>query len=246
MKTYGFHGLHGRALPVACGVKSRRPDLDVWVATGDGDCFSIGAAHWIHALRYNMDITLLVFDNGIYGLTKKQTSPTTPMNIPTNTHPSGALLPPLNPLTVTLGVTNISFVAQIVDWNAPLRHEVIKKAHEHKGTSFVRIIQRCPVFSESYCKPLQDNPDHMLLLTHENGIPADSSVTRVFKQQREHDPADWVQAMAIARDTSMIPMGLLYHNPAAPVYEDLSARGLNKTNEEKIAAINAAFDAFAI
>ena len=69
MKTYGFHGLHGRALPVACGVKSRRPDLDVWVATGDGDCFSIGAAHWIHAMRYNMDITLLVFDNGIYGLT---------------------------------------------------------------------------------------------------------------------------------------------------------------------------------
>ena len=71
MGTYGFHGLHGRALPVACGVKSRRPDLDVWVATGDGDCFSIGGCHWIHALRYNMDITVLVLDNGIYGLTKK-------------------------------------------------------------------------------------------------------------------------------------------------------------------------------
>ena len=142
MNTYGFHGLHGRALPVACGIKSRRPDLDVWVATGDGDCFSIGGGHWIHAMRYNMDITLLVFDNGIYGLTKKQTSPTTPLDVPTNTHPSGALLPPLNPLTVTLGITNISFVAQIVDWNAPLRHEVIKKAHEHKGTSFVRIAAR--------------------------------------------------------------------------------------------------------
>ena len=100
-------------------------------------------------MRYNMDLTLLVFDNGIYGLTKKQTSPTTPLDVPTNTHPSGALLPPLNPLSVTLGVTNISFVAQIVDWNAPLRHEVIMKAHEHKGTSFVRIIQRCPVYVEA-------------------------------------------------------------------------------------------------
>jgi len=78
MHTYGFHGLHGRALPVACGVKSRRPDLDVWVATGDGDCCSIGAGHWIHAVRYNMDLVVLLFDNSIYGLTKKQTSPTTP------------------------------------------------------------------------------------------------------------------------------------------------------------------------
>jgi 2-oxoglutarate ferredoxin oxidoreductase subunit beta len=163
MNTYGFHGLHGRALPVACGVKSRRPDLDVWVATGDGDCFSIGCAHWIHAMRYNMDLTVLVFDNGIYGLTKKQTSPTTPMDIPTNTHPAGALLPPLNPLTVTLGITNISFVAQIVDWNAQLRHEVIRKAHEHKGTSFVRIIQRCPVYVEAIGKTLQDEPARLRL-----------------------------------------------------------------------------------
>ena len=113
MGTYGFHGLHGRALPIACGVKSRRPDLDVWVATGDGDCFSIGTAHWIHAMRYNMDMTLLVFDNGVYGLTKAQTSPTSPVGFKTNTHPFGAILPPLNPLTVTLGITNISFVAQV-------------------------------------------------------------------------------------------------------------------------------------
>ena len=78
MHAYGFHGLHGRALPVACGIKSRRPDLDVWVATGDGDCCSIGAGHWLHAARYNMDLVVMVFDNSVYGLTKKQTSPTTP------------------------------------------------------------------------------------------------------------------------------------------------------------------------
>jgi pyruvate/2-oxoacid:ferredoxin oxidoreductase beta subunit/ferredoxin len=141
--TYGFHGLHGRALPVACGVKSRRPDLDVWVATGDGDCFSIGTAHWIHALRYNMDMTLMVFDNAVYGLTKAQTSPTSPAGFKTNTHPFGAILEPVNPLTVTLGVTNVSFVAQVVDWNPPLLYQTLKAAYRHHGTGFVRIIQRC-------------------------------------------------------------------------------------------------------
>ena len=244
--TYGFHGLHGRALPVANGIKARRPDLDVWVGTGDGDCFSIGAGPWVHSMRYNMDMVILIFDNAIYGLTKKQTSPTTPTGISTNTHPRGAILPALNPLTVTLGITNVSFVAQVVDWNPPFLYETIKAAHQHRGTSFVRIIQRCPVFSENFCKPLQNDPDHMLLLTHENGIPTEDSVTRVFQRQREHDPADWVGAMEIARDTSKIPMGLIYHNPDAPVYEDLSAQGLNKTNEEKLAAINAALDAFSI
>ena len=173
MGTFGLHGLHGRALPLACGIKSRRPELDVWVSTGDGDCFSIGTAHWIHAIRYNMDMTLLVFDNGVYGLTKKQTSPTSPLGFKTNTHPGGAILPPLNPLTVTLGITNVSFVAQVVDWSPPLLYEVIKAAHRHKGTGFVRIIQRCPVYAEALSKSLQNDPDRILLLQHEKGIPID-------------------------------------------------------------------------
>jgi 2-oxoglutarate ferredoxin oxidoreductase subunit beta len=246
MNTYGFHGLHGRALPVACGVKSRRPDLDVWVATGDGDCFSIGAAHWVHAMRYNMDITLLVFDNGIYGLTKKQTSPTTPLDVPTNTHPSGALLPPLNPLTVTLGVTNISFVAQIVDWNAPLRHEVIKMAHEHKGTSFVRIIQRCPVYVEAIGKALQDEPARMQLLTHENGVQVDDAVKRLFPNHAEHDPSDLAAARMLAEDDAALPLGILYRNPDAPRYDLMSSVGLEMSVDEKLAGMNAALDHFAI
>ena len=101
LKTYGFHGLHGRALPVATGVKLHRPDLDVFVVMGDGDCCSIGAAHWIHAIRYNIDMVALLLDNNIYGLTKKQTSPTTPQGYKTNTQPFGSFLPPLNPLTTT-------------------------------------------------------------------------------------------------------------------------------------------------
>ena len=246
MKTYGFHGLHGRALPVACGIKSRRPDLDVWVATGDGDCFSIGAGHWIHALRYNMDITLLIFDNGIYGLTKKQTSPTTPQGFPTNPHVHGALLPPLNPLTVTLGVSNISFVAQTVDWNAPLLYEIIKAAHQHKGTSFVRIVQRCPVYVEQISKDIQDDPSRMLLLTHENGVQVDDAVVRMFENQREHDPSDIAAARAIAQDDSMIPLGILYHDPDALRYDEFTNVGLNMPMQERVEGLNAALDKFAI
>src|SRR5512144_1742900 len=106
LKTYGFHGIHGRALPIATGIRLTRPDLTVFVVMGDGDCTSIGAAHWVHALRYNLDLTVLLLDNGIYALTKQQTSPTTPQGFPSNTQPKGSWLPALNPLAVALGVTN--------------------------------------------------------------------------------------------------------------------------------------------
>ena len=142
MSTYGFHGLHGRAFPVACGVRSRRPDLHIFVVTGDGDCCAIGTAHWIHTIRYNMDLTILLLDNNIYGLTKNQTSPTTRIGERSNTHPKGSFLSPLNPISVTLGITNASFVAQTIDWNPPHLYNTIKAAHEHQGLSFVRVLQR--------------------------------------------------------------------------------------------------------
>ena len=100
MHTYGFHGLHGRAFPIAEGVKIRRPDLHVFVSTGDGDCCAIGTAHWIHALRYNMDLTVLMHDNQVYGLTKNQTSPTSPQGLTSNTAPYGSYLEALDPLSV--------------------------------------------------------------------------------------------------------------------------------------------------
>ncbi|MBK7474084.1 MAG: hypothetical protein IPI73_28920 [Betaproteobacteria bacterium] len=144
MKTYGFHGIHGRALPVAEGVKMARPDLTVFVNTGDGDCCSIGAAHWIHAIRYNMNMTVFLHDNQIYGLTKKQASPTSPIGTKSNTTPRGSYLEALNPLSVTLGVQNVSFVAQAVDWIPEVLFDIVKAAYHHKGLSFVRIVQRCP------------------------------------------------------------------------------------------------------
>lgn len=246
MGTFGFHGLHGRALPVACGIKSRRPELDVWVATGDGDCFSIGAGHWLYAIRYNMNMTVMVFDNAVYGLTKAQTSPTSPLGFHTNTHPGGAILAPHNPLTVTLGITNVSFVAQVPDWSPPLLYETLKAAHRHRGTGFVRIIQRCPVYAESWTKDLQNDPSRMLLLHHENGIPLDDSVKRQLPEHLEHDPRNRTRAWELAVDDTRIPVGLLYHDPHAPCYEDLSSQGNSMTPEQKLAGLNTALDRFTI
>jgi 2-oxoglutarate ferredoxin oxidoreductase subunit beta len=246
MGTYGFHGIHGRALPVACGIKSRRPDLDVWVATGDGDCYSIGAGHWLHAVRYNMNMTVLVFDNGIYGLTKKQTSPTTPLGFKSNTHPQGAILQQLNPLTATLGISNVSFVAQTIDWNPIHLYETIKAAHDHRGFSLVNIIQRCPVFSKEVSQHLQDDPSKLLLLTHENGISITDNALRLFPNQQIHDPSDMSKAYGYAFEMSPLPIGLLYQNAEVPCYEDFSSKGNDMGVEEKLAGFNAALDLVAI
>ena len=169
MRTYGFHGIHGRALPIAEGIKLARPDLHVFVNTGDGDCCSIGAAHWIHAIRYNMNLTVLLHDNHIYGLTKKQASPTSPVGTKSNTTPRGSYLDAMSPLTVTLGVQNVSFVAQAVDWIPESLFQIVTAAFRHHGLSFVRILQRCPEFVGNMFEPWVHDPQRMLMLTHENG-----------------------------------------------------------------------------
>jgi len=221
MNTYGFHGLHGRALPVAEGIKMRRPDLHVFVSTGDGDCCSIGAAHWIHAIRYNMDMTVLLHDNRIYGLTKKQVSPTSPLGLKSNTSPRGAYLEPLNPLSTTLGVANVSFVAQAVDWIPDLLHDIIARAYHHKGFSFVRVLQRCPEYLPDLFEPWLKDPDRTRLLVHENGIQVSPSLTKVYRNQERHDPLDLHRAREIASINDEIPVGVLYHNAAVPCYEDI-------------------------
>lgn len=246
MKTYGFHGLHGRAFPVACGVKSRRPDLNIFVATGDGDCCSIGAGHWVHAIRYNMDMTVMLFDNNIYGLTKKQTSPTTPQGLSTNTHPDGAWLPPLNVLAATLGLSNLSFMAQTVDWNPTHLYETLKAAQKHRGLSFVRILQRCPAFVPKMFEEAMQDPDKILFLEHENGIPLDAGVAKIYKNRQAHDPTDLIGARTIADDMGQIPIGLLYHNPSALVYDDFTTQGMGMSTSDKIEALNRELDRFAI
>ena len=246
MGTYGFHGLHGRAFPVACGVKSRRPDLSVWVATGDGDCCSIGAGHWIHAVRYNMDMVAMLFDNGIYGLTKKQTSPTSPVGLKTNTHPEGAWLPPLDPTSSTLGMTNVSFMAVVPDWNAAMVHAALEAAYRHKGFGFVRILQRCPQYTSHLFEPLQNDPSQLLLLTHENGLQLSDGVKRAFPNQMEHDPSNLAEAQTIAARRDVIPVGLFFQDEARPIYEDFCTRGMEMTVEERIAGFEKELDRFAL
>jgi len=246
MGTYGFHGLHGRALTIACGIKARRPDLHVWVATGDGDCFSIGAGHWLHAVRYNMDMTVVVFDNHTYGLTKNQTSPTSLQGQQTNTHPFGAGLPPLNPLTATLGISNVSFVAQTVDWRPAHLYATLRAAFDHKGLSFVRVLQRCPQFTPRIFDELQQDPSKVLLLEHAGGITLDDKVRRAFPNIVTHDPADMDAARRIADTIEPMPIGLLFRDPTRPRYEELSYRGLDMPAAKKLTALERAFDEFAI
>ena len=165
-----------------------RPDLNVFVNTGDGDCCSIGAAHWIHAIRYNMNLTVMLHDNQIYGLTKKQASPTSPRGTKSNTTPLGSYLEALQPLTVTLGVQNVSFVAQAVDWIPEVLYDILLKAYRHKGLSFVRIIQRCPEWLPNVFEPWMQDPLRTMLLTHEDGLTISPNLSKVYKNQERHDP----------------------------------------------------------
>ena len=246
MNTYGFHGLHGRALPVAEGVKVKRPDLNVFVVMGDGDCCSIGAQHWIHAIRYNMDMTVLMLDNQIYGLTKMQASPTTPHGLKSNTTPRGSYLEPLNPLTVTLGVSGVSFVAQAVDWAPDVLFDILSMAYRHKGLSFVRVLQRCPEFMPGHFDAWVHDPDRIQLLDHEDGIQASESTRRIYTNRLVHDPIDIHQAREIASSVDPIPVGVLYSNPDVVCYEDSRRHTGAQTSAKTQAVLDHEFDRYSI
>ncbi|MBM3391441.1 MAG: 2-oxoglutarate oxidoreductase [Betaproteobacteria bacterium] len=246
MKTYGFHGIHGRALPIAEGVKMARPDLTVFVNTGDGDCCSIGAAHWIHALRYNMNITLFLHDNQIYGLTKKQVSPTSPIGTRSNTTPRGAYLEALNPLTVTLGVQNVSFVAQAVDWIPELLYDIVKAAYHHKGLSFVRIVQRCPEWLPKLMDPWMHDPQKVQLVHHERALRISPAIAKVYKNHVEHDPLNMDRAREIASSTDVVPVGILYQNPCVPCYEDIRRSGGLRSADYVRRGLEGEFDKFTV
>ncbi len=147
MNTYGVHSIHGRAPAIATGVAVARPDLDVWVITGDGDGLSIGGNHLIHALRRNVNLTILLFNNRIYGLTKGQYSPTSELGKVTKSTPLGSIDTPFNPLAVALGA-EASFVARTHDLDRKHMTEVFRAAHAHRGASFVEILQNCNVFND--------------------------------------------------------------------------------------------------
>ncbi|HET9986163.1 MAG TPA: thiamine pyrophosphate-dependent enzyme [Longimicrobiales bacterium] len=244
MRTYGFHGVHGRALPVATGVKLSRPELNVFVVMGDGDCCSIGAGHWLHAVRYNVRMTALLLDNNIYGLTKKQTSPTTPRGYPSNTQPRGSWLPPLNPIEATLGVTNASFVAQTAEWIPAHLFATLQAAYRHDGFSFVRILQRCPQYTEPIFTELVRKPANIELLVHEDGVLL-PELDRIYATRIPHDPADLDAARRLAEPSEHVRLGVFFRDESRPRYDEIR-RVATRTADEKIRLLNQELDRYAV
>lgn len=246
LKTYGFHGIHGRALTIANGVALARPEMHLLVVMGDGDCFSIGGNHWIHALRYNFNATVIVLDNEIYGLTKKQASPTTRQGFSTNTTPKGAYLPSMNPLSIVLGVKNVSFLAQTATWLLGHMDDTLQKAWDHKGLSFIRVLQKCPAYLSSTfdSKGPEDFP--AVFLENEAGVRVDKGIL-LKAETMAHDPKNLVAAQSIAVNESKIPFGLLYHNKDVPVYSDVRYQVVSRPNQQEyLDKLNGELDKYAI
>jgi 2-oxoglutarate ferredoxin oxidoreductase subunit beta len=168
MNTYGFHTIHGRAPAIATGLKISRPELDVWIATGDGDGLSIGGNHLIHAMRRNIDVKILLFNNRIYGLTKGQYSPTSEVGKKTKSSPYGSVDRPFNPISVALGA-ECTFVARSVDVYAQHLKTVLRRAAAHKGTAFIEIYQNCNIFNDGAWDFMMDKEvkdDQQIALEH--------------------------------------------------------------------------------
>ena len=155
MDTYGMHGIHGRAPALATGLAAARDDLSIWIVTGDGDALSIGGNHLIHALRRNVPLKILMFNNQVYGLTKGQASPTSARGMVTKSTPFGALDAPFNPLALALGA-GATFAARTIDRDRHHMTDVLRAAAAHKGTAFVEIYQNCPVFNDGAFAALTD------------------------------------------------------------------------------------------
>ncbi len=168
MSTYGFHTIHGRATAIASGVKCANPDLNVWVITGDGDGMAIGGNHFIHLIRRNIDLNVILFNNKIYGLTKGQYSPTTDRGFKTKTSPFGTIEEPFVPGQLVIGARG-NFFARTIDTNLKLSQEVFAEAAKHKGTSVVEVLQNCVIFNDGIHNQITDSEyrlERQLVLRH--------------------------------------------------------------------------------
>jgi 2-oxoglutarate/2-oxoacid ferredoxin oxidoreductase subunit beta len=253
MNTYGFHGIHGRAPAIATGLKISRPDLSVWVVTGDGDGLSIGGNHLIHALRRNVGLKILLFNNRIYGLTKGQYSPTSELGKVTKSTPMGSVDYPFNPIAVAMGV-DASFVARSIDIEAKSLQDVLRRAYDHPGGAFIEILQNCNIFNDGAWESLTDKAtkaDTVLLL--EQGKPL------VFGKNRDkgiklgaggrlevvslgngtteadvlvHDETNRPLAYMLAHLENPTPIGV-FHAEVRPSYEDAMAKQLDVARQKQ-------------
>ncbi|WP_328915260.1 MULTISPECIES: 2-oxoacid:ferredoxin oxidoreductase subunit beta [unclassified Streptomyces] len=250
MNTYGMHSIHGRAPAIATGLATSRRDLSVWVVTGDGDALSIGGNHLIHALRRNVNLKILLFNNRIYGLTKGQYSPTSEIGKITKSTPMGSLDAPFNPLALAIGA-EASFVARTIDSDRAHLQSVLRAAAAHQGTALVEIYQNCNIFNDGAFDALKDRttaesalirlehgepvlfgtPDHRLgMFCNESGrlhtapVTADNASRVVVHDARTDDPA---RAFALARQQVPVPIGVL-RDIDRPVYDTQMAEQLEQ------------------
>ncbi len=245
LDTYGLHSIHGRAPAIATGLATSRPDLDVWVITGDGDALSIGGNHLIHALRRNVNLTILLFNNRIYGLTKGQYSPTSEPGKITKSTPAGSVDEPFNPVSLALGA-EATFVARTLDSDRKHLTSVLRQAVEHRGSALVEIYQNCPIFNDGAFDVLKDRDEAQArLVPLEHGAPivfgvpgAEKAVVRaadgalavvdnapgVTPVVHDANAADPSPAFALSRldDRSMahVPVGV-FRSVSRPTYDDL-------------------------
>jgi 2-oxoglutarate/2-oxoacid ferredoxin oxidoreductase subunit beta len=248
MDVYGMHSIHGRATAIASGLKASRPELSVWIVSGDGDSLSIGGNHTIHLLRRNFDVNMLVFNNQIYGLTKGQYSPTSEQNKTTKSTPFGSIDHPFNPLALAMGA-DASFIARSMDRDPKHLQEMIKRTHQHKGASFLEIYQNCNIFNDGAFEVFTEKSsklDEGLFLEHgkplvygasqNKGIKIDGMKPMLVNLDENtslddlwiHDEKDFYKAQTLVRlfdnpsnETHFPrPFGVFYENDR-PCYEDI-------------------------
>jgi 2-oxoglutarate/2-oxoacid ferredoxin oxidoreductase subunit beta len=239
MDTYGMHSIHGRAAAIASGVKTANPHLSVWIVSGDGDAMSIGGNHFIHLMRKNFDVNYLMFNNQIYSLTKGQYSPTSEKGKVTKTSPYGTIEEPFNPSELALGA-KASFVARTLDRDPKHMQAILKRAYQHKGTSFVEVYQNCPVFNDGAFFAFSDKEtkkEEAIYLEHgkplvfgqndTKGIRLDGLTPVIVDMTLDgvndlwiHDEKDKTKANLIARFFDMEFEGTHFPRPFGVIYAD--------------------------
>ncbi|KIC91140.1 2-oxoacid:ferredoxin oxidoreductase subunit beta [Flavihumibacter sp. ZG627] len=256
MNTYGMHSIHGRATAVASGLKAARPELSVWIVTGDGDGLSIGGNHTIHLLRRNFDVNILLFNNQIYGLTKGQYSPTSEQQKVTKSTPFGSIDHPFNPLALAMGA-DASFIARSMDRDPKHLQDMLVRSHKHRGSSFLEIYQNCNIFNDGAFEIFTEKstkPEHGLFLEQgkpllfgankEKGIKLDGLKPVVVELTQGasaddcwiHDERDFFKAQLLVRlfDNPRIeghmprPFGVFFETERA-CYEDVMAMQIDDT-----------------
>jgi 2-oxoglutarate ferredoxin oxidoreductase subunit beta len=254
MQTYGMHSIHGRAPAIATGLSTSRPDLSVWVVTGDGDALSIGGNHLIHALRRNVNIKILLFNNQIYGLTKGQYSPTSPLGTKNKTTPLGSLDYPFNPVSLALGA-EATFVARSIDTDRAHLTDVLRRSAAHAGSAFVEIYQNCNVYNDGAFDAVRDQKENRILLKHgepvrfgeegERGViqRADGSMEIVEAEGVGEEALvvhdDHLEDSSLAYSLSRLshtphgptPIGV-FRDVERPVYDTLMAEQIETTRSE--------------